>query len=114
MNPELIEMVESSVLVVCGFIAVAAIISGVYIVHVYRQRHEDALFLERLVKRDVRVCVAAAVILVYLALAMADLTPGRPWGAVIIAAAVIAMLVGPVDDALLWRRERTAEGRRRA
>lgn len=106
MTPAIIEAVELAVLLICALFATSAIASGVYIVWVYRQRQEDALFLERLVKRDVRVCVAAAVILIYLALAMADLTPGRPWGAVIIAAAVIAMLIGPTDDAVLWWKER--------
>jgi hypothetical protein len=37
---------------------------------------------------------------------MLNLTPGRPWGAVLIACAVILMLVGPIDNALLWRKER--------
>lgn len=50
--------------------------------------------------------IASAVILVYLALAMLELTPGRPWGSLIISLCVVAMMVGPADDALLWFRER--------
>lgn len=84
----------------------AAAISGLYILHIYRRRHESALFLDRLVKRNLRVVVCALVIGGYLLISLFGLSLGRPWGYVVIAAAVTGLIWGPISDALLWFRER--------
>lgn len=106
MTPEQVELIESTVVYLAAFVAIVAIISTLYIVNIYRQRHQEALFLTRLVVRDVRVGVCAAVILIYLALALSDRGLGRPWGAIVIGIPVIVMLYGPTSDAMLWWRER--------
>jgi hypothetical protein len=106
MTDDIVPYVESAVLVLSVAFAAAAAVSGVYIWYVYRQRHEDALFLDRLFRRDMRVSIAGIVILVDLAAIMLNLDPGRPWNSVIIGTAVIAMLYGPTSDAILWFRER--------
>jgi hypothetical protein len=105
-SEEIAEGVTLFVIVVAAIVAVAAIVSALYILMVYRQRHEDSLFLTRLVHRDVRVSFASAVILVYLIMALSGASFGRPWGAVVIGVPVILMMIGPVSDALLWYRER--------
>lgn len=104
----MIQLVELAVTVVDIIVAVAAIVSAVYIVYIYRQRHESALFLDRLVRRNIRVSIASAVIVLYIVLSLFHLSPGRPWGAVIISLAVVAMMWGPTSDALLWHKERGA------
>ena len=99
----LIEIITTAA---AAIIAVASVISAIYIVYVYRRRNEEALFLTRLVHRDVRVSIASAVILGYIVLALTGNSPGRPWGSVIIAAAVGVMMLGPCGDAYLWWKER--------
>lgn len=101
-----IELVEAFSTVLAFGFAIAAIISAAYCFWIYRQRNEEALFLDRLVRRNIRVAIAAAVIFVYIFLSRLELTPGRPWGGLIITIAVIAMMYGPISDALLWRKER--------
>lgn len=99
-------LVTLLVTVVCIAVAVAAVASGAYIAWVYRQRNEEALFLARLVTRDLRCSAAALIIGVYIAAALLGYSLGRPWGALVIAAAVVVLMVGVIDDALLWRKER--------
>lgn len=99
-------VVEIAISVFCLVVAVAAVVSGGYIAWVYRERHEDALFLTRLVYRDIRVAIGSAVILVYIVAALLGLSPGRPWGALVIGLIVSVFMYGVVSDALLWRRER--------
>ena len=106
------ELVTIIVLVVAAVTAVAAIISSVYIGWIFNQRQEDALFLTRLVHRDIRVSLASAVILGYLALVMLGYSLGKPWGALVIGIPVIIMMWGPVSDARLWHSERTERTRR--
>jgi divalent metal cation (Fe/Co/Zn/Cd) transporter len=103
---DIAETVELVITIAALAVAVASMLAAVYIVNIYRQRHEEALFLDRLVKRDIRVSIASAVILAYIALALLDLSPGRPWGSLIISLCVMAMMYGPISDALLWFRER--------
>lgn len=86
--------------------AVACIVAGGYIWYVYERRNEDALFLTRLVHRDIRVSLASALIAAVIAWAYLFEPLPRPWGGIIIGTALIAMMLGPVDDALLWFRER--------
>lgn len=86
--------------------AVTASLSGAYITWVYHQRTEEALFLTRLVHRDLRVAIASAVIVLYMALSLAGFGLGRPWGAVAIGIPIIVLMIGPIGDALLWRKER--------
>lgn len=109
MSPDFVEAVETATIFVTAALAIVSIGSAVYTVNIYRQRHEEALFLTRLIKRNVRVATAAAVILIYLALALSDYGLGRPWGAVVIAGSVGAMLYGPISDALLWHKERRSK-----
>ena len=98
--------VEAVVGLIALAIAMACVVSGAYVYYVYRQRHEEALFLTRLVHRDVRVSIASAVIAGIIAIAyLAEPLP-RPWGGLLIGGALIAMMLGPVSDALLWRKER--------
>ena len=87
-------------------IAIGAVISTLYIIYVYRQRREEALFLTRLVHRDIRVGVGGGIIVGYIALSYSGYTLGPPWGGLIISLAVALMLIGPIDDAILWFRER--------
>lgn len=100
------DLVTLGVVIACLATGAASVVSSFYIVYVYRQRTEEALFLDRLVRRDVRVAVAAAVILAYLAVSLTGHPLDRPWGAVLIGGAVIVMQIGPVGDALLWFLER--------
>lgn len=91
----------------CLTVAASAGLSGLYIWYVYRQRHEEALFLTRLVHRDLRVAIAS--ILTGLLIAVALLGQGillRPWGTLIIGFCLSALMYGVVSDAILWRRER--------
>ncbi len=98
--------VEAIIGVLALAIALICVVSGTYVYAVYRQRHEEALFLTRLVHRDVRVSLASAVIAGVIAWSyLLDPLP-RPWGALLTGAALIVMMLGPIDDALLWRRER--------
>lgn len=110
MDPNFVRGVELAVIAAAAFACLAAIVSGLYIWLVYDQRDRedsrDALFLTRLVIRDLRVAVCGAIILGYLALSTAGLGLGRPWGAIIVGVPVIILLYGPTSDALLWRRER--------
>jgi hypothetical protein len=92
---------------VSAFVALAAGVSALYIYYVYHQRHEDALFLTRLVHRDLRVSLASAVILIYIVLALSGFSLGKPWGALIIGGAITIMMIGPISDALLWKKERS-------
>ncbi len=98
--------VEALIGIIALAIAVASVVSGLYVYRVYTQRHEEALFLTRLVHRDIRVSIASAVIGGIIAFAyLAEPLP-RPWGGLLIGGALIAMMLGPVSDALLWRKER--------
>lgn len=106
------EFVENATIVMALAFSLAAVASGLYVTWIYRHRHEEAPFLTRLVRRNQRVALAATVILVYLALALSDFGLGRPWGAVIIGGAVCLLLVGVIDDAVTWYRERRAFGKR--
>jgi uncharacterized membrane protein YbhN (UPF0104 family) len=98
------------IVVSCLVMAVIAGISGGYIWHVYRQRHEEAVFLTLLVRICLRVSFAATWILVYLALALSGFSFGRPWGAAAIAVPILAMLTVPITVAELWFRERRRAG----
>jgi hypothetical protein len=91
--------------------SVAAVVSGLYVIYVYRNRYEEAPFLTRLVHRDVRVSTASTVILVYLAFALSGVSLGPPWGGLLIAIAVWTMEYGPIEDAITWWRERRAYGK---
>lgn len=98
--------VEAIVGVIALITAVVSVISGAYVYWVYSQRTEEALFLTRLVHRDVRVSISSALIAGVIAWAYLVEPLPRPSGAVIIGAALIVMMTGPISDALLWRRER--------
>lgn len=98
--------VEAVVGLVALAVAVACVVSGAYVFHVYQQRHEEALFLTRLVHRDVRVSIASSLIAGVIAWAYLVEPLPRPWGGLVIGAALIVMMTGPISDALLWRRER--------
>jgi uncharacterized membrane protein YfcA len=98
--------VEAAIGIVALVIALSCVMSGAYVYSVYRQRHEEALFLTRLVHRDIRVSAASAVIAGIIAVAyLAEPLP-RPWSGLLIGGALIVMMLGPVSDALLWRKER--------
>jgi hypothetical protein len=86
-------------------LAVACIPAGLYILHIYRQRYEEAPFLTRLVLRDIRVWLGAMLLLVLVAAALAHLV-SRPWGTLTICAAVTVFIWGLLDDAVVFYRER--------
>lgn len=97
-----------------AFVALASVIASIYIVYVYGQVPDgkdkaEAVFLARLVHRDVRVSAAAALILGYIALSLSGTKLGTPWGAVLISIAVVAMMIGPIGDAYLWWKERRSK-----
>lgn len=94
------------VTVVFGVVALAAVVSASYIAYVYSQRNEEALFLTRLVHRDIRVSAASAVMLIYIILSLAGFSLGRPGGAVVIGGAIVLLMIGPISDAYLWWKER--------
>lgn len=111
-------VIAVSIEVLAGAVALAAVASGVYIGWVYRQRREEALFLTRLVYRDIRVSAASAVILGVIVIALYgqvqenEIAPDRLVLSAIITFAVCLMMYGPISDALLWRRERRYQHRR--
>lgn len=95
----------------------AALIAVAYIVRVQRPVKGQAPFLDRLVKRDLRVALAGLVIgtiIAYSLLRFAlpewnlpQIAP--PWSSVFIGGALIVLLIGPIDDALtIWRERRSA------
>jgi len=90
----------------------ACLIAVVYILRVQWPVRGQAPFLDRLVKRDVRVALSGLVIgsvIVYnlLRLAGFNLSPiPSPWSSVLIGCALIVLLWGPIDDALATWRER--------
>lgn len=98
--------VTTLVVGVSAVVAVIAVASAIYIGRVYSQRHEQALFLDLLVRICVRVSVAAGIILGYLALALSGFSLGKPWGAIVIGVPVILMMSVPLSIALLWYQER--------
>lgn len=94
--------------IVVGLESIFAVIAGAYIVKVYRERHEDAPFLTRLVKRDVRVAtggllIVAVVVYTLITYALPQLgwefIP-RPWASVLIGLAIGLMEWGVISDAL--------------
>jgi uncharacterized protein (DUF2062 family) len=105
-DEEFKSLVTLAVTVIDVALALAAVLSTIYIVHVYRQRKEEALFLTRLVHRDIRVGIGGGIIVAYIALAYSGYTLGAPWGGLIVSLAVGLMLIGPIDDAIQWFRER--------
>lgn len=102
------------VAIVVAVESVAALVAAGYIVKVYRERREDAPFLTRLVKRDVRVALGGlliAVLVAYALLVFAAPDLGltfipRPWPSLIIAVAVGLMEWGVISDALTFYQER--------
>lgn len=104
------DLVNAIIAIVFGVVALASGVAALYILWVYRQRKEEALFLTRLVHRDIRVSLASMVILGLIVLARLGLTLPQPLGGLVAGGAVVAMMVGPISDALLWRRERKAYG----
>ena len=100
------DVVQTVITIGGAILAVAAGVSAIYIQWVYRQRHEEALFLSRLVTRDIRVAVASVVILGYIVLNFLGYGLGKPWGSLIISVSIMVMMFGPISDALLWRKER--------
>lgn len=90
---------------VVGVVCVAA---GFYIWNVYRQRYEDGRLLRRIIVRDIRVSIAAASIAALVAYSYLGTPLPRPWGALILGGALIAMMIGPISDAWLIFRERRA------
>jgi hypothetical protein len=105
-DAEFTELVTLLTMVVDVLVGIACVIAGLYVWHVYRHRHEEALFLSRLVRRNLRVSGAAFGIVTYIVLALAGHGLGAPWGGVVISVLVIAMMLGPITDAVLWFRER--------
>jgi hypothetical protein len=98
--------VEAIVGILALAIAIVCVMSGAYVYRVYRLRHEEALFLTRLVHRDIRVSIASAVIAGLIAYAYLFEPLPRPWSGVLIGGALIVMMYGPISDAMLWRSER--------
>lgn len=98
--------------VIVGIESVLAIVAAGYIVRVYRARHEDAPFLTRLVKRDVRVAAGGlliTIVVVYSLVAFAfewDFIP-RPWASVLIGLGIALMEYGVISDAIVFYRERS-------
>jgi hypothetical protein len=101
-----VDIVNSAVILAASLACIGAVVSGGYILWIYRQRFESALFLDRLVNRDLLAAACGAVILAYLALALSGYSLGKPWGAIVIGVPGILLLWGPTSDALLWRKER--------
>lgn len=104
-----VELIVGLAALVLGIVCV---ISGVYIQRVYgeiakRPDAKEALFLKRLVARDLRVAAASGTIsaLIVGSYLIGQPLP-KPWGAVITGGALMVMMAGPIGDALLWRRER--------
>jgi uncharacterized BrkB/YihY/UPF0761 family membrane protein len=104
-------LVTNTVTLLLTLMAIASVISGAYIVWIYRRRGEEAPFLTRLVVRDVRVAIAAFVIAVYIIVSLSGYGFPRPWGAVVVGGAVAAMLFGVIDDAWTWYWQRRRFGR---
>jgi hypothetical protein len=93
----------------------AALVAVAYILYVQWPVRGQARFLDRLVKRDVRVALAGAAIGTVVAYnlfrfalpesGIPQIPP--PWSSIIIGGALIVLLYGPIDDGLtLWRERR--------
>ena len=97
---------------VVGWVALAVGIacgaSGLYMANVYRQRYEDGRLLRRIIVRNIRVSIAATAVAVLVAYSYLNDPLPRPWGAVVLGVALVAMMWGPISDAvLIWRERRT-------
>ena len=103
---QLVDIITWGTVLVAAIVAIASIASSFYIAWVYRQRKEESAFLTHLVNRDIRVSLASAWILGYIAVALAGYSLARPWGALAIGIPVVVMMIGPISDAWLWRSER--------
>lgn len=106
MNDELTGTITFLTIVGSLIVALVAVISGAYIWHIYRLRHEEALFLQLLFRLCMTVTFGSAWIAIYLVLALVGHGLARPWGAVAIAIPVILMMQTVIQVARVWRRER--------
>lgn len=93
-------------------LAVVSIPAGLYIIHVYRMRHEEAPFLTRLVMRNMR-SWAAVMLLLVLVIGLLTRVVARPWGTLTICLAITIFAWGLLDDARTFFVERRNEARRR-
>lgn len=93
-------------------IGIVCVISGIYIWRIYgeikkKPDAKDALFLRRLVARNIRVAAASGVVSLLVVNSYLGSGPlPRPWGALILGACLLVYMTGPIGDALLWRKER--------
>lgn len=108
------DWITLSVLVLLSAEVVVALIATAYIVRVHAPLRGQAPFLDRLVARDIRVSLAGAAIgfvavysLLRVALPSLGLGPLMPpLGALIIGVSLAVLLLGPISDAIVIRRER--------
>ncbi len=105
-DEQFINLVTLGTTTLAVLIAIAAVLSGAYIAYVYRQRKEQALFLDLLVRICLRVTAAAAIGVGYIALALSGFSLGKPWGGLVVTLAFVLPLTVPITVALLWRKER--------
>lgn len=106
--------VTLGVTLVLGAEIAVACYAAVQLVRFHEPLKGQARFLDRLIKRDVRVALAGLAIgavVVYALLRWA--LPAwnlpelpRPWGSLLIGGALMVALWGPIDDWLTVRRER--------
>lgn len=107
--------VELGIALEVALLGLAAIVAGVYIGAVGRVAREVSEYLWLLVRRDLRVALAFAMLM---GLALAVLVPriwsglddggliSRPWGVIWLAVAINLFAVGLIDDALQFRADR--------
>lgn len=114
-HPDLADLITLAIAVCVGVLSAAAIVSWLYVERVYRERSAEAAELTRLVKRDRRIALGGSIVEVIVVWSLLSfLWPSvfqvlpRPWGAVLIGVVVALMMLGPIDDAVAFRRLREA------